>query len=260
MPGFFDEVIFKSFSVRAFSALINFPPDKVLKTYVFRNQVTTVHRTLKRARTGFLGLALACMTLPAIAGSMGVEVPATHPWSVTGSLGYTVYEDMYRDDGQTTLGRFAIGRDVYTSSPIALGLEVGVQSGNTMRYFPSQEAIDALGGLPIQTTVKPMLDLLATLKTDTFGVSPIFAQIKGGISYRRWQFNDRNSINDKSQIAGEVQAGLGYFISERANLSLFYQGIFGSTPDFRFSADNATGRVSNIPLQNGGLLGLTVSL
>ncbi|WP_133129027.1 hypothetical protein [Legionella nagasakiensis] len=217
--------------------------------------------SMLRTRCSFLGLSLACMTLPSMAGSMGdVDVPVSHPWSVTGSLGYTVYEDMYRDDGQTALGRFAIGRDVYTGNSLTWGFEVGVQSGNTMRYFPSFEAIDALGGLPIQTTVKPMFDALVTLKTASFGTTPIFAQLKGGIAYRHWQFNDRDSINDKSQIAGEVQAGLGCSISERASLSLSYQGIFGSNPDFRFNADSATGRVSNIPVQNGVLLGLTVTV
>ncbi|WP_188883528.1 hypothetical protein, partial [Alicyclobacillus cellulosilyticus] len=208
-----------------FSSLINFLHSKPFKTPVFRHQTTTDHRSsagfLKRAGFGFLGLSLACMTLPAVAGSMGaVDVPVSHPWSVTGSLGYTVYEDMFRDDGQTAVGRFAIGRDVYTGNSLTWGLEVGVQSGNTMRYFPSQAAIDALGGLPIQTTVKPMLDALVTLKTASFGTIPVFAQLKGGIAYRRWQFNDRDSINDKSRIAGEVQAGLGGFISERTSLSL----------------------------------------
>ena len=205
---------------------------------------------------------IASCVLPqqATAGTMGPILEITHPWSVTGSLGYTVYEDMYRADGQTALGRFAIGRDVYTGHVVTWGLEVGVQNGNTMRYFPSLAAIDALGGLPIQTTVKPTLDVLATLKTNSFGTTPIFAQFKGGIAYRRWQFNDRDSINDKSQIAGEVQVGLGYAISERASLGLSYQGIFGGNPDFHFNADSATGRASNIPVQNGVLLGLTVTV
>ncbi|ETO93296.1 hypothetical protein [Legionella oakridgensis] len=216
---------------------------------------------LKSASIGFISLTLACMTLPAIAGNMGnVNLPAAHPWSVTGSLGYTVYEDMYRSDGQTAVGRFAIGHEIYTSHFLQWGFEIGVQNGNTMRYFPSQAAIDALGGLPIQTTVKPMLDLLATVKTASFGTTPVFGVLKGGIAYRHWQFNDRDSINDKSLIAGELQAGLGYAISERTSLSLSYQGIYGGNPDFRYNADNAIARVSNIPMQNGVLLGLTVAL
>ena len=204
--------------------------------------------------------AIACMILPAFAGNMGPTMDAYHPWSVSGSLGYTVYEDMFRGDGQTAVGRLAIGRDVHTSHLFTWGLEVGIQNGNTMRYFPSQADIDALGGLPIQTTAKPMIDLLVTLKTLSFESTPIFALIKGGAAYRRWQFNDRDSINDKSQIAGEVQAGLGYSISERASLTLSYQGIFGSNPDFNLNAVNATGSVSNIPVQNGVLLGLTVTV
>ena len=57
-----------------------------------------------------------------------------------------------------------------------------------------------------------------------------------------------------------MQAGLGYALSERANLNVSYQGIFGGNPDFHFNADSATGRVSNIPVQNGVLLGLTVTV
>lgn len=206
---------------------------------------------------------IACMTLPAFAGSLGQTLGTTHPWSVTGSLGYTVYENMFHDDGQTAVGRLAIGRDIYAGHSLNWGLELGVQNGNTMRYVPSPKAIDTLGGfpgLPIQTTVKPLVDALVTLKTGSLGATPLFAQLKGGIAYRHWQFNDRDSINDKSQIAGEVQAGLGYAISERANLNLSYQGIFGGNPDFRFNADNDTGRVSNIPAQHGVLLGLTVTV
>ncbi|KTD72569.1 hypothetical protein [Legionella tucsonensis] len=248
-----------------FSSLINVLHSKFFKTAAFCYQPTIVHQGpagfLKRGSSRFLGLSLGCMALPVVAGSMGgTGGPVSHPWSLTGSLGYTVYEDMYRGDGQTAVGRFAIGRDVYTGHSLTWGLEMGVQNGNTMRYFPSQAAVDALGGLPIQTTVKPMLDLLATLKSNSFGTTPVFAQLKGGIAYRRWQFNDRDSINDKSQIAGEVQAGLGCAISERASLSLSYQGVFGSNPDFRFNADSATGRVSNIPIQNGVLLGLMVAV
>lgn len=223
-----------------------------------RKKLGTIN-LLRRASTGFHALSLTCMALPALAGGVG-EVPASHPWSVTGSLGYTVYEDMFRDDGQTALGRFGIGRDVYVGNSLSWGVEVGVQSGNTMRYYPSREAIEALGGLPIQTMVKPMLDALVTLKTTSFGATPIFGQLKGGIAYRRWQFNDRDSINDKSQIAGEVQAGLGYAISEQFNLSLSYQGVFGSNPDFRLNADKDTGQVSHIPAQHGMLLGLTVTV
>ena len=205
-------------------------------------------------------IASCVLSRQATAGTMGPILEMTHPWSVTGSIGYTVYEDMYRADGQTALGRFAIGRDVYAGHVLTWGLEVGVQNGNTMRYFPSLSAIDALGSLPIQATVKPMLDVLATLKTNSFGTTPVFAQFKGGIAYRRWQFNDRNSIDGKSQIAGEMQAGLGYAISERTSLGVSYQGIFGGNPDFHVNADTATGHVNNIPIQNGVLLGLTVTV
>jgi len=221
---------------------------------------TTLTKLLRNSGLLIAGVALS---LPAFAGTMGdmyKESKRAHPWSITASMGYTNYQDMYRNDGQTPVGRLAFGHDCYAFNQATLGLELGVQNGNTMRFFPSQTAIDTLGGLPIQTTVKPMLDLLVTLKSASLSTMPVYAQLKGGIAYRRWQFNDRDSINDKSQIAGEVQAGLGYAISERASMNLFYQGIYGSSPNFSLNAVAETGRVSNIPVQHGVLLGMTVTV
>lgn len=206
----------------------------------------------------FYILGLISFSFHAAAGDMGVYTPDSHPWSITAGLGYTVYEDMYRNDGQTALGRFGIAREIGKSPVLTWGLELGVQTGNVMQYYPSQEAIDALGGLPIQTTVKPMLDLLATAKSGYFSTIPAFAQMKAGIAYRQWQFNDRDSINNLSQIAAELQAGLGYALNDKTSLGLFYQGIFGANPDFQFNADTATGQVSNISVQNGVLLTFTM--
>ncbi|WP_298628105.1 hypothetical protein [uncultured Legionella sp.] len=212
---------------------------------------------LRKLVSGCFGLAIA---LPVCAGTMGEVAPNQLNWTATGSLGYTVYEDMYRGDGGTAIGRLALGRELYRTSGMTLGLEVGVQNGNTMRYFPSQYIVDTLGGLPIRTTAKPMLDVLATLTTASMGTTPFFGVLKGGAAYRRWQFDDRNSINDLSKFAGEVQAGLGYTISEKTNLSLVYQGIYGSSPDFHLNVAAETGHVDNIPMQHGVLLSFTVAL
>lgn len=203
--------------------------------------------------TAFLGIH----TL-AYSGAMGHPLPS-NSWSITASLGYTKYQKMYQEDGQTALGRLALGRDFYSNQNGQLGWELGVQNGNTMRYVPTPEAIELLGGLPIQTTVKPLLDGLITYTT-TLAPFSLNAVIKGGIAYRRWQFNDRNTINDKSQAAGELQAGLGYVASHSLTVNLMYQGIFGNNPNFSLNANNTTGRVMNIPVQNSILLGAKISI
>ena len=183
----------------------------------------------------------------------------TKSWSGIISAGYTDYSNMYSGDGGTGLARLAIARSVYALKHWNFGLEVGMQNGNTMRLESTQAALDLLGGIPIQTTVKPEFDLLASIK-ETFENTPFFLIGKAGIAYRRWQFNNLNqqTINDLSQVNAEVQAGLGYDINARINLSVLYQGIFGSNPNLTVNTTAGTGTVSNIPMQNGALLSLSV--
>lgn len=169
---------------------------------------------------------------------------------------------MVYDSEPLHLGRFAIEHGLFHYNIGIIGLEIGIQNGNTMRMFTSEAVQDSLGGLPIQSTIKPMIDLLITLKTKTFcetGI-PFFAQFKFGAGYRQWQFNDRNTINDISQWAWETQAGLGYSINEKTNLSLLYQGLFGSNPNFIINTTNQIGHVTNMPIQHGVLLGLSISI
>lgn len=208
----------------------------------------------------FLGVVIGALSFSSFAGTMGSISPPPAPaglWGVTGSIGYTHYENMYRGDGNTALGRFALERQLYAGNTLRWGLELGVQSGNSMRVAANQVDTDALGGLPIQSTVKPMLDLLVTLKTTPFLIDSIYAQVKGGAAYRRWQFENRDSINDLTQFAGEVQAGLGVPVSANFDLSLSYQGVYGGNPNLVVNALNQTAHVSTIPIQHGVLLGLT---
>ena len=181
-------------------------------------------------------------------------------WSVTASLGYTDYQNMYLNTGQTVIGRLAFGKEFFTKGPFSFGMELGAQNGNSMQLAASEEALRVLGGLPIQTTVKPIFDVLATLNTAPIGKSTLFGQLKGGVAYRRWQFEDRNSINNLSQLAGEIQAGLGLPLSEKTRLSLLYQGIFGGNPQFNVNTITETGHVGSIPIQQGLLLSLSLTV
>lgn len=185
---------------------------------------------------------------------------ATTPvWFVLGSLGYTKYQDMYADDGETSFGRFAIGRELFIYRQCAMGIEMGFQTGDTARLAATESQMDALGGSPIQFIIKPMVDLLAVVKI-ALGNTLFSFQVKGGGAYRQWQYEGGNSVNDLNQIGGEVQAGFGYQISQRASLAVLYQGIFGENPNFTVDEVSNTGHVSNISAQNGVLLTLSVAI
>ncbi|HHT0594769.1 TPA: hypothetical protein ACTXXA_003326 [Legionella anisa] len=180
-------------------------------------------------------------------------------WRLIFSGGYTKYNNMYDGDGGTGIGRLALSKDFLRSAQVAYGVEVGIQSGNRMRLSVPQDQLDVLGGLPIETTIKPMFDLLAKARYYPFSKNTMFFEAKGGLAYRHWQV-DRVTVNDKSQLAGEVQLGVGYPITERTSLILSYQGVFGSNPSFRVNTVAETGHISNIPVEQGALLSLAVAI
>lgn len=216
--------------------------------------------------------AITCAMLASTPALAQYE-PSPCPWIFSGSLGYAKFSDMYKNDGQTPVGRLSVGKEFSKTDELAFGsemyfgLEFGLQSGNSMRLGVPQETLDLFGGgsygLPIQTTIKPMLDLLFTIRTNTLENAPLFMQLKVGGMYRQWQFDDRDTINTLSQIAPELQFGLGYLINERAFASLYYQGVYGGSPDLVVDASDlshVTGRVNNIPSQNAIFLGLSFTL
>lgn len=214
------------------------------------------------------------LSFSAYAGTMGAVSPTEetnpHPWSVVGSIGYTYYGQTAAGGG-TPVGRLGIAKNIYnfnglnlggqnaSSTPIHLGLEFGVQNGNRMSLSIPQTTIDTMGGLPVWTTVKPMLDLLGTLEVQPVDTIPAFLLVKGGVAWREWML-ERDTINNKSQAAGEIQAGIGMFVSKKTTLSVLYQGIFGSNPNFSYNTALNTGTVSNIAAQNGVLLSLSMTL
>jgi len=180
-----------------------------------------------------------------------------YPWSITGSLGYTQYQQTGDSSGGALLGRFAIGKGLYLAGHSLFGLELGVQNGNRMSIGASQATLDEMGSLPIWTTVKPMVDLLGTVQVSSEQHAGFFV-LKGGIAYRTWEA-ERQSINNLSQVAGEVQVGVGVQIVKKATLSLLYQGVFGANNGFTVNADHSA-TLSNIPIQNGVLLSLSLLL
>ena len=181
------------------------------------------------------------------------------PWSVIASVGKSKYHPSYHKDGDTTLARLALGNEMLLTGDIALGLELGVQNGSHIHLQIPYETLTVLGWFPVQTTLGPMFDLLVTAKSDPIGSSSFFAQLKGGVAYRHWRIKQK-SINDLSQLAGEIQAGFGYPITALASLNLLYQGVFGNNPELQLNTYTKSGHVSNIPSLHGVLLGLSVNL
>ncbi len=218
-------------------------------------------------------ISIGCsLSFSALAGTMGTPAPMVdmHPWSVVGSIGYTYYDNAAAGGG-TPVGRLGIAKDIYNlgdaglnndvvdMSNMNLGLEFAVQNGNRMSLSASQTVLDSMGGLPIWTTVKPMLDLLGTLKFAPMMDTTAFLSVKGGVAWRQWML-ERDTINNLSQAAGEIQAGVGIPVADAATISVMYQGIFGSSADFTVNTLTGTGNVANIPVQNGVLLSLSMTL
>lgn len=229
------------------------------------NKLTHQITPLKQTRSKICKSLTGCILLTAATMSAHTA-PTPCPWIFTGSLGYTQFQDMFRNEGQTALGRIAIGKEFFMSdelafgSELSIGVEIGLQTGNTMQLDVPQATLDILGGLPIQSSVKPILDVLATLRTNTLENAPIFMQFKAGAAYRQWHFENRDSVASLSKASPELQIGLGYLINDMAFITLSYQGIFGGNPDFLVNATNYTGYVSKIPGQNGVLLGLSLTV
>lgn len=177
-------------------------------------------------------------------------------WSVSASLGYSEYQHMVGSDGKAPIGRLGFGAELLTTNHAILGVELGLQSGNHMRLPVPEGAFGALCGA-VRTSMRPMLDLLITANANILRESLLFTQLKGGVAYRHWQI-ENIWINNKSQLAGEVQAGLGYPLTEISNLNLLYQGIFGGNPRLRANPLSDSGFIANMPIQHGVLFGFSI--
>lgn len=182
-------------------------------------------------------------------------------FSVGAYGGYGFVNGAYKQDGQVALARLNLGIKAVEEQNIIFGLEAGVQSGNNMRLNASDDFIAATGGLPIQSTLKPLVDFLITAKMQILNEIPLFVTLKGGVAFRQLVLNDRSSSQDAiKKFNGEVQAGLAYNFTNHLAIASFYQGIYsGNNAGL---AINSVGDVtiSRIPTQQAGFLGLEYSI
>lgn len=174
--------------------------------------------------------------------------------------GYGNISGGYQDDGEVAQGRLTLGIRAIEYKPISFNVETSIQSGNQMRLTASPSVIADSGGLPIQSTLKPLVDLLITTKIQFSHNHPIFGILKGGIAYRQLQLNAISSSRDYlRKTNAELQIGLGFNLTPQAMLTAFYQGIYaGTNADVALDSTDST-TISRIPTQQSVFLGLEYS-
>jgi hypothetical protein len=204
------------------------------------------------------------LTLPAFAGIFShnkLSDGSPSRFTVGAYGGYGVVNGGYHQDGQVAQSRLAIGMRAAQYKKLTFGTELGVQSGNAMRLNASSALMTSVGCLPIDSTLKPFLDLLVTVKTRIDPSYPIFAVLKGGIAYRQLVLNGRSSSHDGlRRVNGELQAGLAFRLTDHASLAVFYQGIYSGT-NAGLDLDSAGDvTIRRIPTQQAGFLGFEYAI
>lgn len=176
------------------------------------------------------------------------------------SGGYGHINGAYKQDGNTGLARVFLGLQLHQFNTFSLGIETGIQSGNSMRLYTNPVIIEEAGGLPVQASLKPIIDALITVKGRFNTILPLGYRLKGGLAYRQLQFENRNSARDTlNKFNAELQAGLGYSLTPNLALTAMYQGIYA--PGSAQIQPDAIGDLllSHIPGQQAGLLGVEYS-
>jgi hypothetical protein len=71
---------------------------------------------------------------------------------------------MLKNEGESAIGQISIQKYITTSDVLDMGLELSLQNGNAMKMDIPQYLLDKVGGLPIELTLKPTIDLLISAK------------------------------------------------------------------------------------------------
>ncbi len=94
--------------------------------------------------------------------------------------------------------------------------------------------------MPIEVTVKPLLDVLAGLNLKPSSNVPMNLWLKEELAYRMMQA-DREEINDLFHISPELQVGIGYEISKQNTINFGYQILWGKKSELEVNLQNKTG-------------------
>lgn len=200
---------------------------------------------------------LICATLMSLTSLTHAYNEANfNPWTTDVAFGMTRFSDRSQQASDTAVARLSIGRMLVTKPYWQAGIETGIQSGDTQILSLPKEAIDVLGGVPIEAKIKPFLDVLLSFKTEPLGTTPMVAWFKGGAAYRQLQV-DRNSVNNLNGFSPEIQVGLGYRVNEQVTFNVGYQRIFGGQPTLYVDPLTETGQLRTLPGQQAILIGFS---
>lgn len=195
------------------------------------------------------------------AGAMGTESNNQLPPLYLGVYGgYGHFDSTYKSDGNYAQGRLAFGVQLKQMANNSIGLELGLQSGNSMRLDGSEQLLNSAYGTPAITplaNLKPVIDGLATIRGKFKSDCTLFYLLKGGIAYRQLHLEDRTSSRDTlNEIAPEMQVGVGMNITSNMVATIFYQGIY-SNSNVGIGIDAvADTTIQHIPTQQAGFIGL----
>jgi hypothetical protein len=201
-----------------------------------------------------LGLLSLIISAPAFAEEDD-EIEFEPEVYVGAAIGYGQMDDTSETFGDSAAGRLTIGLDVLEMDWLMLGIEVGGQSGNDVRF--GEDVI----GYPIDATLKPFIDALVTAKTLTDPEDPWGVFLKAGIAYQQLQFDNRGSDerDHVQKILPEVQAGIAYQVSKHGKITAFYQGIYGEDDPVEVVSKYDVS-LEHIPTQQAGFLGFEYTL
>ncbi|WP_019218322.1 hypothetical protein [Legionella tunisiensis] len=184
------------------------------------------------------------------------EVDCCRPWVIDGAIGMASYSGAIDKARQVATGRISLGYVLTTKTYWQAALEAGLQSGNTLSLAFAREDIDALGGVEVEATLKPMLDVLLSLRSETLIDFPLFSWVKGGVAYRQMSV-DKAAINSLKGFAPELMAGFGFQINEQTTAHLGYQILFGQNPTLTVDEAHETAIIRHMPTQQAVLLGFS---
>jgi hypothetical protein len=173
--------------------------------------------------------------------------------------GYGKNEGMIEKDGYTARARLTFGIHSSFKNSFNYGLETGIQSGNVGALAVSSMVYQTLGSLPIQTTIKPTIDALFTIRSPLLFKHHLYFISKAGIAYRQLQFDTRDTIPDIQKVNPELQLGLGFPITRNATIGAIYQGIYGGKNAKVSLTSSETAKVLKIPTEQNGFIGLEYS-
>jgi predicted porin len=125
-----------------------------------------------------------------------------------------------------------------------------------MRMQIKNTSRDLAGGLYPQLVLKPVIDLLATVRYNF--ISKYDLLFKAGAAYRQMQLTDRTSSKDSLRsVNGELQAGLGYQLTKHTRLVGLYQCIYAhARVKYSLTSTGNYIQLGHIPLQQAGFFGV----